>query len=144
VASTPALSSPNTPPGCVRIAVVGAHLSGQPLNWQLTSRRGRLLETVRTQADYRLYALDNTTPPKPGLIYAPQFQGQGIEVEIWALPEDTVGSFINDIPPPLTIGSIRLANGQCVKGFLAESSALEQATEITAFGGWRAYLDRDK
>ena len=141
VASTPALSSSDTPPGCVRIAVMGAHLSGQPLNWQLTSRRGRLLETVRTQTDYRLFALNNTVPPKPGLIRAPGFQGPGIEVEIWALPEDTVGSFIDNIPPPLTIGNIRLANGQWIKGFLVESSALDQATEITAFGGWRNYLN---
>ena len=138
--SIPALSNSDTPPGCIRIAVVGAHLTGQPLNWQLTSRHGRLLETARTQADYKLFALKETTPPKPGLIHAPGFRGPGIEVEIWNLPEDTVGSFIDNIPPPLTIGNIRLADGKWVKGFLAEASALEHATEISEFGGWRNYL----
>jgi allophanate hydrolase len=144
LASTPVLSIPDTPSGCIRIAVVGAHLTGQPLNWQLTSRRGRLLETVRTQADYRLFALKETTPPKPGLIHAPGFQGLGIEVEIWALPENTVGSFIDNIPPPLTIGNIRLVNGKWVKGFLVEPSAVEHATEISEFGGWRNYLRADR
>jgi allophanate hydrolase len=140
LADTPALPSSDTPPGCIRIAVVGAHLTGQPLNWQLTSRHGRLLETLRTQADYKLFALKTTIPPKPGLIHTPGFQGPGIEVEIWALPEDTVGSFINNIPPPLTIGNIRLANNQLVKGFLVEASALADAIEISQFGGWRNYL----
>lgn len=142
--STPVLTTPDTPPGCIRIAVVGAHLTGQPLNWQLTSRRGRLLETVRTERDYKLFALKNTTPPKPGLIHTPGFQGSGIEVEIWALPEDTVGSFIDSIPPPLTIGNIRLANGQLVKGFLAEASALSDAVEISELGGWRNYLQAER
>ena len=142
LADTPSLAANNIPSGCVRIAVVGAHLTGQPLNWQLTSRRGRLLETVRTRADYQLYALSDTTPPKPGLIRMPGFQGPGIEVEVWALPEDTAGSFIDNIPPPLTIGTIHLANGQSVKGFLAEPAAITQASDITDFGGWRHYLNR--
>ena len=142
LASTPPLPNSDIPPGCIPIAVVGAHLTGQPLNWQLTSRRGHLLKTTHTQADYRLYALSNTTPPKPGLIRAPGFQGPGIEVEVWALPEDEVGGFMENIPPPLTIGNIRLVGGECVKGFLVESAAIEQATEITEFGGWRNYLKR--
>ncbi len=142
LANTPPISTASTPTGCVRIVVVGAHLSGQPLNWQLTSRRGRLLERTRTQADYRLYALHNTTPPKPGLIGAPGFAGPGIEVEVWALPEEEVGGFIENVPAPLTIGNIRLADGQSAKGFLVESSAIEQAVEITEFGGWLNYLSR--
>jgi len=119
--------------------VVGAHLSGQPLNAQLTERGAKLLETTRTAPEYRLYALANTTPPKPGLVYEPGFRGPGIEVEVWDMPVETVGSFLALIPPPLSIGSVRLENGQYVKGFLCEAYALAGATEITHLGGWRAY-----
>ena len=102
------------------MAVVGAHLSGQPLNWQLTQRGGRLVRTCRTHPDYKFYALQGTIPPKPGLVHVPGYEGPGIEVEIWALPEDTVGSFVEGVPPPLCIGTLRLEDGTQVKGFLAE------------------------
>jgi allophanate hydrolase len=128
------------PPGCLLMAVVGAHLSGQPLNWQLTQRKGRLVRTCRTHPDYKFYALKNTTPPKPGLAWVPGYEGPGIEVEVWALPEETVGSFVEGVPPPLCIGTLRLEDGSQVKGFLAEPAALAEATEITNFGGWRKYL----
>jgi allophanate hydrolase len=121
------------------MVVVGAHLSGQPLNSQLTERGAKLLETSRTTREYRLYALANTTPPKPGLVYEPGFDGPGIEVEVWDMPIDAVGSFLALIPPPLSIGSVRLESGQTVKGFLCEGYALGGATEITQMGGWRAY-----
>jgi allophanate hydrolase len=128
------------PPGCIPMAVVGAHLAGQPLNWQLTQRKARLLALTRTDGDYRLYALANTTPPKPGLVYSPGFGGQGIEVEVWAMPEETVGGFLNAIPPPLGLGTVRLADGSAVKGFICEPAGIEGAREITHLGGWRNYL----
>ncbi len=128
-------------PGCVNIAVVGAHLSGQPLNWQLTARGARLLRTCRTEAGYRLYALAGAKPPKPGLVRDPAFSGAGIEVEVWAMPEDQVGSFLALIPAPLGLGSANLADGESVKCFLCEPYAIPAATEITQFGGWRAYLE---
>lgn len=140
VASTPPVSAPVTPPGCVLMAVVGAHLEGQPLNWQLTERKARLVSRTRTDPDYRLYALANTSQPKPGLAFEPGFAGEGIEVEVWAMPEDTVGSFLLGVPPPLTLGTIRLADGALVKGFLCEPAGIEGAEEITQFGGWRNYL----
>jgi allophanate hydrolase len=127
-------------PGCVSIAVVGAHLSGQPLNWQLIDRGARLLRTCRTAAGYRLYSLDGSKPPKPGLVRDPKFSGPGIEVEVWAMPEDRVGSFLELIPPPLGLGTTTLADGQSVKCFLCEPYAIPSATEITRFGGWRTYL----
>lgn len=126
-------------PGCISVAVVGAHLTGQPLNWQLTRRGGRLLETTATAADYRLFALADTTPPKPGLVREPGFAGSGIEVEVWAVPEDAFGSFVDGVPPPLGIGNVRLADGRWVKGFICEGAGLAGADEITRFGGWRAY-----
>jgi allophanate hydrolase len=140
LAATPGIAASATPPGCVLMAVVGAHLNGQPLNWQLTDRKARLVAATRTHGDYRLYALANTTPPKPGLVYEPEFAGEGIEVEVWAMPEDTVGSFLNAIPPPLALGTIRLAGGSLVKGFLCEPAGIEGAREITNLGGWRRYL----
>jgi allophanate hydrolase len=140
LAVAPLLGVSPAPAGCVLMAVVGAHLTGQPLNWQLTQRGSRLAATTHTHGDYRLYALANTTPAKPGLVYAPGFGGAGIEVEVWAMPEDTVGSFLNAIPPPLALGTIRLADGSMVKGFLCEPAGIEGAQEITHLGGWRKFL----
>ncbi len=122
------------------MAVVGAHLTGQPLNWQLTQRRGRLRKTCRTAPHYRFYALKNTAPPKPGLVREPGFQGPGIELEVWALPADTVGSFVDGVPQPLSIGTLELEDGSLVKGFLVEPTGIEGALEITHLGGWRSYL----
>jgi allophanate hydrolase len=139
LASTPAFVSTAPKTTHLPMVVVGAHLAGQPLNSQLTERGAKLLETSRTTREYRLYALANTTPPKPGLVYEPGFDGPGIEVEVWDMPIDAVGSFLALIPPPLSIGSVRLESGQTVKGFLCEGYALGGATEITQMGGWRAY-----
>ncbi len=125
----------------VELAVVGAHLSGQPLNGQLTGRNAKLVETARTGAGYRLYALADTAPPKPGLV----FDGSGpgaIEVEIWEMDEAAFGSFVAAIPAPLGIGTVTLADGRAVKGFLCEAHAVLGAEEISAFGGWRAWLAR--
>nr|WP_206370726.1 hypothetical protein [Solimonas marina] len=121
----------------VRLAVVGAHLRGMPLNRELTERDAHFVEATTTSADYRLYALANTTPPKPGLAKAGA--GAAIEVELWDVPLTLFGSFVAAIPPPLGIGSLTLADGRVVKGFICEGWALADATDITAFGGWRAY-----
>lgn len=140
LSNAPPLALPSVPNGCLPMTVVGAHLSGQPLNWQLTQRGGRLLRACHTHPDYRFYALKNTAPPKPGLVWSPGFQGPGIEVEVWALPEGTVGSFVEGVPPPLAIGTLRLEDGSLTKGFLVEPAGVADAIEITHFGGWRAYL----
>ena len=123
------------------IAVVGAHLSGMPLNKQLTDRGARLLEATHTAARYQLFALPNTTPPKPGLQRAAADQpGASIAVEVWDVPMQSVGSFLALIPPPLGLGSVELSDGRWVHGFICEAHALADATEVTAFGGWRAYV----
>jgi allophanate hydrolase len=140
IADAPTLDAVTPPPGCLLMAVVGAHLSGQPLNWQLTQRGGRLVSTCRTHPEYKFYALKNTTPLKPGLVRVPGYEGPGIEVEVWALPAETVGTFVDGVPQPLSIGTLRLEDGSTVKGFLVEPAAVEDATEITHFGGWRNYL----
>ena len=121
------------------IAVVGAHLSGLPLNAQLTERGAVLREATRTAPHYRLYALPGTTPPKPGLLRATE-GGASIEVEVWDMPLEAVGSFLALIPPPLGLGSLELADGRRVHGFLCEAHALVGADDISAHGGWRAFL----
>ncbi len=124
----------------VQVAVVGAHLSGQPLNFQLTSRGGVLLKTTRTASDYRLYALAGTKPAKPGLIRDPQYVRNGLEVEVWALSAEAFGEFTEEVPAPLGIGNLTLVDGSTVKGFICEPWAIAAATEITELGGWRNYM----
>ena len=121
------------------LAVVGAHLSGLPLNGQLTERGAHLLEATTTAADYRLFALPGTTPPKPGLQRVAE-GGANITVELWAMPMHQVGSFLALIPAPLGLGTLRLADGRQVHGFLCEAHALADAVDITTHGGWRNYL----
>jgi allophanate hydrolase len=123
----------------IAIAVVGAHLSGMVLNGELKTLRGRLLEATSTAPDYKLYAL-STTPPKPGMLRVEAGTGSSIALEIWALPAAAFGEFVAAIPPPLSIGTIRLADGRGVKGFIVEPAAIDGARDISAFGGWRAFV----
>lgn len=127
-------------PGCVRLAVVGAHLTGMPLNFQLRSRDAVLVEQTLTSADYRLYALPGTVPPKPGLARTVRGNGQQIIVEVWDIPLARFGEFVAEIPLPLGIGNVQLIDGRWVKGFICEAWALESAEDITAFAGWRAFV----
>lgn len=122
----------------IAVAVVGAHLTGMPLNHQLTSRNGRLLEQTTTAASYRLYALANTTPPKPGLVF--DTNGSEIIVEVWALPRPALADFLEEIPAPLGLGTLTLSDGRQVTGFICEPRAVQGATDVTGFGGWRAYI----
>jgi allophanate hydrolase len=126
--------------GFIEIAVVGAHLTGMPLNHELAGSGGRLVKTCRTAGDYRLFVLPNTTPPKPGLLRDPGHKGQGLEVEVWALPADAFGRFVQKIPAPLGIGKLALEDGSSVSGFVCEAHAVKGAEEITALGGWRNYI----
>ena len=128
------------PEPTVQVAVVGAHLSGMPLNSQLTERGARLLRATHTAPDYRFFALPGTTPPKPGLLRVPAGTGGAIALEIWEMPTQHYGSFVALIPPPLGIGTLALADGGTVQGFVCEALATEGAQDITALGGWRAYM----
>jgi allophanate hydrolase len=133
------------PAAYLPLAVVGAHLRGQPLNHQLVERGGRFVRAVRTAPCYRLYALPATTPPKPGLVRGPQGTGGAIELEIWELPDAAWADFVAAIPPPLGIGTLLLEDGSAVKGFLCEPAALSGADDVTHHGGWLAYLQsRDR
>jgi allophanate hydrolase len=123
----------------IPIAVVGAHLSGMVLNSELKALGGRLLEATSTAPDYRLYALP-TAPPKPGMLRVAAGSGTSIALEVWALPTAAFGKFVAAIPPPLSIGTVRLKDGRGVKGFIVEAADIGSAKDISAFGGWRAYV----
>jgi allophanate hydrolase len=139
-AAAPA-ASPTGTAGTVKVAVVGAHLSGLPLNHQLTSRNARLVRSCRTKPEYRLYALPESTPPKPGMVrVAGADGGAAIEVEVWEMAESQFGGFVAGIPAPLGIGTLTLEDGSEVKGFVCENHVLAAARDISAFGGWRPYL----
>ncbi|MEW6444555.1 MAG: allophanate hydrolase [Pseudomonadota bacterium] len=129
--------------GVIEVAVAGAHLEGLPLNWQLTQRGAWLVERTRTSPDYRCYALAGGPPFRPGLIWAPE-NGASIEVEVWAAPAEHFGSFVAGIPAPLGIGRVMLESGREVTGFICEPRGVEGAEDITAFGGWRAYMASKK
>ncbi|WP_404401936.1 allophanate hydrolase [Pelagibacterium halotolerans] len=128
----------------IAVAVCGAHMSGLPLNSELTSRGGRLLRATETAPDYTLYALAGGPPFRPGMVRTAPGTGTSISLEVWALPKPAFGSFMAGIPAPLCIGSVMLADGTSVKGFLCEPAGIEGATDISALGGWRAYLAQGK
>ena len=134
----PAARWPATRP-TLPLAVVGAHLSGLPLNWQLTERGATLRCAARTAPLYRLYELPGTLPRKPGLLRCGA-GGHAIVLEVWDMPIDQVGSFLGLIPQPLGLGTLTLADGSPVHGFLCEPAALEGARDISHTGGWRAHL----
>lgn len=125
--------------GFIELAVVGAHMSGLPLNHELTSRGAMFVERTKTAPRYRFYALAGGPPFRPGLVRVSE-GGSSIELEVWRVPRSAFGSFMAGVPQPLCIGTLDLASGRSVKGFLCEESGLDGAEEITSFGGWRAFM----
>lgn len=124
----------------VKLAVVGAHLEGMPLHWQLTSRAATFVAATTTAPTYKLYAMAESVPPKPALVHSED--GAAIALEVYELDMAAFGSFVAEVPPPLAIGTVTLADGSMVKGFVAEPRAMTGAEDITALGGWRAYIAR--
>ena len=122
----------------VRVVACGAHMSGLPLNHELTERGARLVRKSRTSAKYRFFALEAFTPPRPGLLRAEP--GAAIEVEVWELPASAFGGFVDGIPSPLGIGTVELEDGEQLRGFLCEQYATVGAREITDLGSWRTYI----
>jgi allophanate hydrolase len=128
-------------PEAVKLAVVGAHLSGLPLNGQLTERGARLLDATTTARAYRLYALPGTGVPRPGLVRVAD-GGAAIAVEVWELSTAALGELLGGVPAPLGIGRVTLADGDEVAGFVCEEVGALAGEDITALGGWRAYVTR--
>ena len=124
----------------VKLAVVGAHLKDMPLHWQLTSREAKFVGAFHTAPNYRLYAIADSVPPKPALVHSDD--GAAIAVEVYELDIAAFGSFVVEVPAPLAIGTVTLADGSSVKGFVAEPRAAIGAEDITDLGGWRAFIAR--
>lgn len=131
-----------TQPDSVLLAVAGAHLTGQPLNGDLVGRGATLVSTTRTAPDYRMYLVDGPLP-RPGLtrLAGGAAPGRGIEVEVWRLPADQLAGFVATVQPPLALGSMELADGASMLGFVCTADGADPAREITALGGWRSYLE---
>ncbi len=123
----------------ILIGACGAHMSGLPLNWQLTDLDAKLIKQTKTKKGYRLYALENKNPIRPGMIYDSSVDSQ-IEVEIWSMPVENFGAFMKQIQSPLGIGTVYLEDESSVYGFLCESDYLKDAKEITKLGSWRAFI----
>ena len=134
----PAIQPPSMQLDEIAVVAVGAHMSGLPLNRELTERGGRFLCASQTAPTYRLYKLTDGPPFRPGLVRHPT--GAAIDVEIWALPSASVGAFLAGIPSPLGLGPVMMKDGTCATGFLCEQIATDDAEDITHFGGWRAFL----
>ena len=124
----------------IAVVAVGAHMSGMALNHEVTSLGGRLIEATITAPDYKLFALKGTAPPKPGMLRVAENSGSGIKIEVWALPLKNFGAFVDKVPSPLSIGTVKLADGSAAKGFLVEAEAVRDARDITSFGGWREFM----
>jgi len=141
-ATVPALSTvpDRAAPGEIELAVVGAHLSGMPLNHELTDRDARFLRAVPTLPEYRLFALPGGPPSRPGLMRVAPGQGAAIACEVWAIAPKDFGSFVASIPQPLGIGTTRLADGTTPMGFIVEVEGVKGASDVSSFGGWRAYV----
>jgi allophanate hydrolase len=123
------------------IAVVGAHLKGLPLHHQIVSAGARYWKSTRTASRYRLHALANSTPAKPGLQRVSGTEGHSIEVELYEFPMASVGGFLAQIPHPLGLGNIELEDASWVKGFICEPIGLQGAKDISGYHGWRPYLN---
>jgi allophanate hydrolase len=128
----------DVPDGWILLAVAGAHLRGEALEHQLVDRGARFVETTTTASAYRLYAMTSSVPPKPAVVHVGR-NGAAIEVDVWAVSPGALGSFLHEVPPPLCLGTVELADGRQVTGFLSEPRALDDAVDITTHGGWRAY-----
>ena len=128
-------------PDCILLAVCGAHMSGLPFNHELVSCGARLVRACRSAANYRLFALEQFSPPRPGLIRAAS--GGAIEVEVWSVPKARFGDFIHGVPAPLGIGTVTLEDSTEVKGFLCETYATEGARDITDLASWRRFVAVD-
>lgn len=129
-------------PHSIPLAVCGAHMRGLPLSYQLEERGARFRQATRTAPEYRFYALHGGPPQRPGLLHVGA-GGEPISLEVWDVPANRFGSFVDSIPSPLGIGRVRLEDGRDVAGFVCEASGVEDAEDITSLGDWRTWLDKN-
>ena len=128
----------------IELAVCGAHMTGLPLNWQLTDLGATFVRKAQTTAEYKFYALAGGPPARPGLVRSDAANAGSVAVEVWSLPKVGLGTFMAGIPAPLGIGTIALSDGASVKGFICEAAGVKGATDITALGDWRVFLTQQE
>jgi allophanate hydrolase len=116
--------------------VVGAHLSGEPLNHQLVERGGRLLRRTRTGPTYRLHRLAGS-PERPTLVPSAEPGGRGFEAEVWELPPAGLGELVGLVPAPLALGQVELADGSRLPGFVYAGSGVDLGEDLSGLAGWR-------
>ena len=133
------MSEKNANTAMIKVAVCGAHMSGLPLNPQLMALGGEFVEKTRTSPYYKLFKLNGFTPERPGLLRVTE-GGSAIALEVWQLPLTNYGAFVASVPAPLGFGTLVLEDGSQVQGFMCEAYATENAVDISACGGWRAWL----
>ena len=136
-----AVESVPSRPGWTRLAVVGAHLSGLPLNVQLQELGASLFSRTRTAPNYRLHRLPGAAqaPARPGL-FPTDTEGAAILAEVWELPQQALAALLETVPSPLGFGRVTLADGTDVLGFVASGPVPAGSEDVTKYGGWRAYL----
>lgn len=139
--AAPALPAPQSASPTIEIAVCGAHMSGLPLNHQLTDRGGAFQCATTSAPDYAFYALNGGGVARPGMVRVEAGKGARVKMEIWRLPQDQFGSFMQQIPSPLGIGTVNLADGSQVLGFICESIASKAAQDISDLGDWRRFVE---
>jgi allophanate hydrolase len=132
-------SSPPPMSSRARLAVVGAHMSGLELNPQLLGLGATFLRAVPTAPVYRLYALPGDGVRRPGLVRVAE-GGAAIAAEVWELDHAALGALLTTVPAPLALGTVTLADGERVTGFVCEGYAATGALDVTEFGGWREYV----
>ncbi|WP_304543839.1 allophanate hydrolase-related protein [Sulfurimonas microaerophilic] len=125
----------------IKIAVCGAHMSGLPLNHQLTELDAKLEKKTTTAKGYRLFNVPEKVPPRPGMV-RDETSDASLELEVWEMPLENFGAFMIQIASPLCIGTVFLEDGSSVYGFLCENNAILEAEEITQFGGWIKYISK--
>ncbi|WP_230684856.1 hypothetical protein [Cellulomonas sp. JZ18] len=94
---------------------------------------------MTTSDAYRLVALA-TSPRKPGLVRVGPGAGAPVAGEVWRLSPGALGAFLADLPAPMTLGRVELADGTWVVGFGCTAEAAAAGADITDTGGWRAAL----
>jgi hypothetical protein len=127
----------------IEVAVCGAHMTGLPLNSQLSNLGGTFVKSTSTSANYQLFKLNGFNPLRPGLLRVTE-NGSAIALEIWQLPIENYGKFVAGVPSPLGFGTLTLADNSTVQGFMCEAYATQDATDISHLGGWRNYLETIK
>jgi gamma-glutamylcyclotransferase (GGCT)/AIG2-like uncharacterized protein YtfP len=120
----------------VDLAVNGTLMRGLELNPNLLNAGATFVAETTTEAAYRLWSINDRHPAMMRVAEG----GAAIAVEVWSVPAEGLAAILISEPAGLCIGKVKLADGRVVLGVLGEPALCEGRREITAHGGWRAYI----